>query len=178
MVKRSARQKLDFAEDELGRARRAAELFHCARDLALKRGMAGPQDVVAAVGLITIQMATRGSPKEKPGHSMPGAVGKWLPYNLQVFQRTELVLCIDHNVADDIIEPERRWNTTYELCGCDRIGTCKQGHIMPQTDQFVSQVGYDAFGTSIQPWWHALDDRRNLRNFHWNLRHFAEALSR
>src|SRR2546423_4936616 len=81
---------------------------------------------------------------------------------------------IGDRIVDVGIQPQRRWNTTYELCGCDRISTCKQRHIMPQTDQFVSEVGYDAFGTAIQPWWHALDERRNLRNFHWNLQHFAD----
>ena len=30
------------------------------------------------------------------------AAGKWLPYNLQVFQRKQLMLSIDYNEADEI----------------------------------------------------------------------------
>ena len=42
--------------------------------------------------------------------------GKWLPYNLQVFQRKQVVLSIDYNEADEIeINVFRRGVWEYRL---------------------------------------------------------------
>ena len=98
MARRSAPKKLDFVSDKPERPQRAMDLFHCARDIVLKKGISGPLGVIAAVGLMTIHIATRGPRKE----TADTAAGKWLPYNLRVFVRTGLVLSIDYNVADDI----------------------------------------------------------------------------
>jgi len=102
MIKRSAPQRSDFADDELERAQRATELCRCARDIVLKNGISGPLGVIAAVGSVTIHIATRAPRKETSDHLMPAAAGKWLPYNLRVFERTGLVLSINYNVADEI----------------------------------------------------------------------------
>ena len=102
MARRSAPKKLDFVSDKPERPQRAMDLFHCARDIVLKKGISGPLGVIAAVGSVTIHIATRAPRKETSDHLMPAAAGKWLPYNLRVFERTGLVLSINYNVADEI----------------------------------------------------------------------------
>jgi hypothetical protein len=78
------------------RGRRARELFHCARELVRKQGIPNAVGIGAIIDLVTVQVARRS------GNSLVPAAGKWLPYNLQVFQRKQLMLSIDYNEADEI----------------------------------------------------------------------------
>ena len=50
----------------------------------------------ATVGLVSVQITRRSE------NTLVPATGKWLPYNLQVFQRKQLMLSIDYNEADEI----------------------------------------------------------------------------
>ena len=78
------------------RGERARELFHCARELVRKQGIPNPFGIGAKVGLVTVQVTRRS------GNALVPAAGKWFPYNLQVFQRKQLMLSIDYNEADEI----------------------------------------------------------------------------
>ena len=92
------------------RGRRARELFHCARELVRKQGIPNAVGIGAIVGLVTVQVARRS------GNTLVPAAGKWLPYNLQVFQRRQLMLSIDYNEADEIeINVFRRGMWEYRL---------------------------------------------------------------
>ena len=78
------------------RGERARELFHCARELVRKQGIPNVVGIGAIIDLVTVQVARRS------GNTLVPAAGKWLPYNLQVFQRKQLMLSIDYNEADEI----------------------------------------------------------------------------
>ena len=78
------------------RGERARELFHRARELVRKQGIPNPVGIGAKVGLVTVQVTRRS------GNALVPAAGKWFPYNLQVFQRKQLMLSIDYNEADEI----------------------------------------------------------------------------
>ena len=78
------------------RGRRARELFHCARELVRKQGIPNAVGIGAIIDLVTVQLARRSA------NTLVPAAGKWLPYNLQVFQRKQLMLSIDYNEADEI----------------------------------------------------------------------------
>ena len=78
------------------RGERARELFHCARELVRKQGIPNPFGIGAKVGLVTVQVTRRS------GNTLVPAAGKWFPYNLQVFQRKQLMLSVDYNDADEI----------------------------------------------------------------------------
>ena len=97
-------------DSNLVRGERARELFHCARELVRKRGIPNPRGIGANVGLVSVQVTRRS------GNTLVPATGKWLPYNLQVFQRKRLVLSIDYNEADEIeINVFRRGVWEYRL---------------------------------------------------------------
>ena len=83
-------------ESNLVRGERARELFHCARELVRKQGIPNAVGIGAIIDLVTVQVARRS------GNTLVPAAGKWLPYNLQVFQRKQLMLSIDYNEADEI----------------------------------------------------------------------------
>ena len=78
------------------RGERAREFFHCARELVRKQGIPNPFGIGAKVGLVTVQVTRRS------GNTLVPAAGKWFPYNLQVFQRKQLMLSVDYNDADEI----------------------------------------------------------------------------
>ena len=59
-------------------------------------GVADAVGIGAIIDLVTVQLARRSA------NTLVPAAGKWLPYNLQVFQRQQLMLSIDYNEADEI----------------------------------------------------------------------------
>jgi hypothetical protein len=65
---------------------------------------------IRIIDLVTVQLARRSA------NTLVPAAGKWLPYNLQVFQRKQLMLSIDYNEADEIeINVFRRGMWEYRL---------------------------------------------------------------
>ena len=73
---------------------------------------------------------------------------------------------IGDRIDDAGVEPQRLGHAGHEIGRRDRIAAGKQGHIVTQRDELFGQVGDDPFGAAIKPWRHALDQRRDLRDFH------------
>ena len=57
-------------------------------------------------------------------------------------------------------------HAAHQLGAGNRIAAGKQGHVVTLPNQFVGEIGHDSLATTIQPRWHALHERRDLRNFH------------
>jgi ABC-type microcin C transport system duplicated ATPase subunit YejF len=84
---------------------------------------------------------------------------------------------IRNRIADVGIEPQCLRGTAHQLCGGDRIRTGKQRYVVTQPDQFICKVGYHTLGPAIELRRHALDEGRDLCNFHWwELQQCAAAL--
>ena len=74
---------------------------------------------------------------------------------------------VGHGVADRSVEAQRLGAARHEIRGGDRIAAREQRHLVAQRDQFLGEIGDDALGAPIEPGRHALDQRGNLRDFHW-----------
>src|SRR5437868_1787571 len=76
----------------------------------------------------------------------------------------------EHVVGDRIVdigvEPQCHRRATDQVGGGDRVPAGKQRHLVTLSHQFIREVGYNSLGSAIKSWWHALDERTNLRNFH------------
>ena len=77
---------------------------------------------------------------------------------------------IGDRIEDAGVEPQRLGHAGHEIGGRDRIAAGKQRDVMAERDELFGQVGDDPLGAAIKPWRHALDQRRDLRDFHWCLR--------
>ena len=84
----------------------------------------------------------------------------------------ELAHAVEHQhvVGDYIahigVETQRLRNASHEIRARHGITAGKQGHVMAQSHKLIGDIGDNSLGTTIQPGWHALHERRNLRNFH------------
>jgi hypothetical protein len=73
---------------------------------------------------------------------------------------------IGDRIDDAGVEPQRLGHAGHEIGRRDRIAAGKQGHIVAQRNKLFGQIGDNPLGAAIKPWRHALDQRRDLRDFH------------
>ena len=73
---------------------------------------------------------------------------------------------IGNRIADAGVEPQRLGHAGNEIGRRDRIAARKQRHFVAKRHQFFGQIGDDPLGAAIKPWWNALHQRRDLRDFH------------
>ena len=73
---------------------------------------------------------------------------------------------IGDRIDDAGVEPQRLGHAGHEIGRRDRIAAGEQRHVVAERDQLFGQVGDDPLGAAIKPWRHALDQRRDLRDFH------------
>ena len=73
---------------------------------------------------------------------------------------------IGDRIDDAGIEPQRLGHAGHEIGRRDRIAAGKQRDVMAERHELFGQIGDDPFGAAIKPWRHALDQRRDLRDFH------------
>ena len=75
-----------------------------------------------------------------------------------------------HVIRDGIlyvgVEAQRHRHATHQVRAGNRIAAGKQRDVVTLPDQFVGKIGNDTLATTIQPWRHALHERRDLCNFH------------
>ena len=73
---------------------------------------------------------------------------------------------IGDRIDDAGVEPQRLGHAGHEIGRRDRIAAGKQRDVVAQRNELFGQIGDDPFGAAIKPWRHALDQRRDLRDFH------------
>ena len=83
--------------------------------------------------------------------------------------RTHLVQhqhVIGNDIGDCGIEPQRLRTARHEIGGRDGITTCEQRYVMALGDEFLGEIGDDAFRSSIKPWRDAFHQGRDLGDLH------------
>ena len=65
-----------------------------------------------------------------------------------------------------IIQAQRARTGGYQARLGDRISTGKQGHLMSLADEFLRQIGDNAFGAAVILRWHAFEEGSYLGDLH------------
>src|SRR5215204_1503260 len=90
--------------------------------------------------------------------------------DIELVRKATDTVKLEHVVGNRVvyigIETQSHGRATDQVSARHRISTCEQGHVMTQPDQFIGEIGDDTFGSTIESGRHALDQRRDLRNFH------------
>src|ERR1700723_2526514 len=79
---------------------------------------------------------------------------------------------IDHqremrnDIAHGRIEAQRARTTGSQLSAGDRVPTCKERHVVAESDKFFSQIGSDPLGAAVETRRNALNERSDLCDFH------------
>ena len=64
------------------------------------------------------------------------------------------------------VQPDRLIPHRHQSRACLGVRRGEQGHVMPQIDEGVGQVGHHALGAAVQPWRHGFVQRCDLGDLH------------
>jgi hypothetical protein len=69
-------------------------------------------------------------------------------------------------IYDMGVETQCGGRAAYQTRGRYGITTSKQRDIVPEFDEFLREIRYDAFGATVKPRWNAFHQRRYLSDLH------------